>query len=238
MWTSPLFSIFFCHLCNKKGKHEGRRCCHTVAATTVEKRVCDVIQKLSKFSDNTRHWLQRKLSNWQLTLQKATRISPNDIWFRWYNHVHYGNQYHYTARVHPRRESHFNVITDFTRGQFKPSRIVVACVYMCVCMSVSMWTLGLSVLLRFTSSSENQQSWTRKVSVKILIVFKVHWPWPPMFDLTYSKQYDNLNEISFRRGETDFNSNSMTFKFFQNNQMALVKASTKTNIGVVPYIWF
>ena len=87
-------------------------------------------------------------------------------------------QYHITLLI-----SNENWILVFTRGQFWPSGIVVACVCVCVCVRQS-WACpsdnSSTVQARITKFGPEKQN----TLVKIPIVFWGNWPWPSRSNLT------------------------------------------------------
>ena len=79
----------------------------------------------------------------------------------------------------------------FTRGQFWPSGIVVACVCVCVCVCLS---VCLSVCQSLACPRDNSgpvqarivkfRPKMQKTLVKVPIVFGANWPWPTRSNLT------------------------------------------------------
>ena len=113
----------------------------------------------------------------------------------------------------------------FTRGQFWPSGIVVACV--CVCVSVCLSVCQSRVCPRDNSSPVQPRITTigpevRKTLVKIPIVFGVDWPWPSRSNITskskftpfWASPWDNSSSVRAR-----------TIKFGPEVQNTLVKMS-------------
>ena len=82
---------------------------------------------------------------------------------------------------HPAQFNYF-----FTRGQFWPSGIVVACVCPCGRQSRACLCDNLSlVLTRITKFEPDMQN----ILVKIPIVFWVDWPWPSRSNLTWKSKF-------------------------------------------------
>ena len=77
----------------------------------------------------------------------------------------------------------------FTRGQFWPSGIVVACV--CVCLSVCVNQLLVRAITRdpFKLGSPNLDRRCKKTLVKVPIVLGGNWPWPSRSNLTSNTEF-------------------------------------------------
>ena len=133
---------------------------------------------------------------------------------RWptYHRAHYW--YHYIARacLHPlvtwQHGLPWTQITHgqgtciygaiFTRGQFWPSGIVVACVCVCVCVCVCL-SVCLSVCQSLACPGDNSGPVQARIAkfgpkmqktlVKVPIVFGGNWPWPSRSNLTSKSEF-------------------------------------------------
>ena len=106
---------------------------------------------------------------------KETGLSPY-LWSTTYSVI--GNSIWYDFKN--------DMIAIFTRGQFWPSGIVVACVCPCGRQSRACPCDNLSlVLTRITKFEPDMQN----ILVKIPIVFGVDWPWPSSSNLTWKSKF-------------------------------------------------
>ena len=86
----------------------------------------------------------------------------------------------------------------FTRGQFWPSGIVVACVCVCVCVCVCL-SVCLSVCQSLACPGDNSGPVQARIAkfgpkmqktlVKVPIVFGGNWPWPSRSNLTSKSEF-------------------------------------------------
>ena len=92
----------------------------------------------------------------------------------------------------------FQTLSFFTRGQFWPSGIVVACVCVCVCVCVCL-SVCLSVCQSLACPGDNSGPVQARIAkfgpkmqktlVKVPIVLGGNWPWPSRSNLTSKSEF-------------------------------------------------
>ena len=112
--------------------------------------------------------------------------------------THSGGHQHCHNSIRSECDTCAHIITDkmclFTRGQFWPSGIVVACVSLSVCVSVCVCVRQPRACPR--NKSPRVQARTTKFGqkvqnnlVKVPIVLGGNWPWPPRSNLTWKAKF-------------------------------------------------